>query len=171
MSFESLLDRFSAAVAARDTAGFAALFTPDGAYDDYFFGVHQGREAIAHMLDRFHDGGERFCWEFLEPLASDTLGYARYCFSYLSREPESAGSLVVFEGTSRFRLAGGLIAHYAETFDRGGAFAQLGYAMPRIAKLLNRYAGQFRCGEVVQRHVALREKLGLGSGGLAAPAR
>ncbi|MFO1198757.1 MAG: nuclear transport factor 2 family protein [Burkholderiaceae bacterium] len=169
MSFESLLDRFSAAVAACDAAGFASLFTPDGAYDDYFFGEHRGRDAIAHMLERFHVGGERFRWQFVEPLASDTLGYARYCFSYLSREPESAGALVVFEGTSRFRLSNGLIEHYAETFDRGGAFVQLGYATPRVRKLLDRYAGQFRVSEVVREHVALRRLEGLGDGGWVSP--
>ena len=161
MSFDSLLSRFSTAVAARDIHGFAALFTPNGCYDDYFFGEHHGRESIAHMLDRFHVGGEKFCWQFTEPLASDTLGYSRYCFSYLSREPESAGQLVVFEGTSRFRLSDGLIAHYAETFDRGGAFAQLGYETPRIRKLLDRYAGKFRDSEPVTAHRALRTAQGI----------
>ena len=57
------------------------------------------------------------------------LDDARYCFSYVSKEPESAGQVVVFEGMARFRLeraAGGLagapgallIADYDEVFDR-----------------------------------------------------
>ena len=75
----------------------------------------------------------------------------------------------MFEGTSRFRLANGLIAHYAETFDRGGAFAQLGYATPRVRKLLDRYAGQFRASDVVRGHVALRRRNGLGDGGWVSP--
>jgi hypothetical protein len=154
--FDALLRRFCAAVAAHDSPGFAALFAPDGRYDDYFFGEHSGRDAIAAMLDRFHVGGEAFFWEFVEPVCSGDLAYARYCFSYRSREPESAGQVIVFEGMSRFRLRDGLIAHYAEAFDRGVAFTQLGYAKPRITKLLDRYAAAFRAGAAVERHLARR---------------
>ena len=158
MIFDQLLERFATAVGARDTAGLAALFTADGVYDDYFFGPHQGRESIAAMLDRFYDGGEAFSWEFVEPACSAETGYARYCFSYRSREPDSAGELVIFEGTSRFRLRDGLIAHYSEVFDRGVAFTQLGYAPARIVKLLARYATGFRNGESAQRHLAYRAR-------------
>ncbi len=161
MDFTALLDRFATAVAHRDLAGFAALFSPDGIYDDYFFGPHTGREAIAHMLDRFYVGGESFCWEFTEPLCDGHLGYARYCFSYRSKEPESAGQVVGFEGTSRFRFDDqGLITHYAETFDRGSAFTALGYAEPRVAKLLGRYAKAFLGGDTMKRHLALRTARG-----------
>lgn len=160
MDFEILLDRFADAVGRHDSPAFAALFTPDGRYDDYFWGRHEGREAIAAMLDRFHVGGEHFVWEFAEPLEAGGLAYASYCFSYRSREPESAGELVVFEGMSRFRLRDGLIAHYAEVFDRGSAFTQLRYAAPRIGRLIERYAQDWRAGETVQHHLALRRRLG-----------
>jgi hypothetical protein len=154
--FEALLERFAAAVGAHDSAGFAALFTADGCYDDYFFGEHHGRDAISEMLDRFHVGGEAFCWQFLEPVGGADLAYASYCFSYRSREPESPGKLIVFEGMSRFRLRDGLIAHYAEAFDRGVAFSQLGYETARIRKLIDRYAGALRDGALVRRHLAYR---------------
>ena len=157
MDFERMLDRFAAAVAAHDSQGLAALFTTDGCYDDYFFGPHEGRDAIAAMLDRFHVGGETFCWQFTEPVCRGDLGYASYCFSYRSREPESAGKVVVFEGVSRFRLRDGLIAHYGEVFDRGVAFSQLGYATGRIARLLDRYAAGFTASPAVRRHLAFRE--------------
>lgn len=156
MSFESLLARFSQAAAARDTRGFAQLFTEDACYDDYFFGEHHGRDAIAHMLDRFFTGGEHFRWAFSEPLANDTLGYARYLFSYVSREPESAGRVIAFEGTARLRLRGGLITHYAETFDRGCAFVQLGYETARVRKLLDRYASAFTASAPVRAHIDAR---------------
>jgi hypothetical protein len=65
----------------------------------------------------------------------------------VSREPESAGRTIVFEGTSRLRLRDGLIAHYAETFDRGSAFVQLGYETARVRKLLDRYAKNFVAGD------------------------
>jgi hypothetical protein len=161
MSFESILERFRAAAAARDCAGFAALFTPDGSYDDGFFGVHRGRNAIAAMLERFHVGGEDFVWQFVEPLGDERLGYARYCFSYRSKEPESAGQLIVFDGIARFRLQGGLIESYTEVFDRGVAFVQLGYAPERTVKLLGRYAKALRDTELVRAHLALRERIGV----------
>lgn len=156
-AFETILQTFTRAAAAGDRHAFAALFTPDGCYDDGFFGLHRGRDAIGAMLDRFHDGGERFRWQFHEPLANETLGYARYTFSYRARQPESAGRLIVFEGMARLRLHDGLIADYAEVFDRGLAFVQLGYETPRLRKLLDRYAQGWRDSEAAQRHVAWRE--------------
>lgn len=156
MTFTELLQRFSNAVEAHDSAGFAALFTDDGRYDDYFWGSHHGRAEIAAMLDRFHVGGELFAWEFTDPVFADGLGYATYCFSYRSREPESAGRIVMFDGMSRFRLRDGLIAHYAEVFDRGMAFAELGYARERTGKLLDRYGKSLVEGPVGQRHLAYR---------------
>ncbi|MFO1217941.1 MAG: nuclear transport factor 2 family protein [Burkholderiaceae bacterium] len=159
MDLPALLDRFASAVAAGDDERFAALFTPDGVYDDGFFGVHRGRAEIAAMLRRFHVGGEAFRWQFSEPLADARLGYARYVFSYRSREPESAGRVIAFEGIARLRFEGELIADYAEAFDRGVAFSQLGYAEARIAKLLARYA---QPNERVRAHLAWRAQAGAG---------
>ncbi len=156
MSFNRLLNRFVQAVSAHDSTGFAALFTPLGCYDDGFFGEHHGRDKIAAMLDRFHVGGEDFFWQFLEPVQSGDLGYARYCFSYRSREPESAGHLIAFEGMARFRMRDGLIEHYAEVFDRGVAFVQLAYETARVRKLLDRYAAGARGGPATQMHLAAR---------------
>lgn len=151
-----LLARFGDAVRAHDSPGFAALFTEDGRYDDGFFGVHTGREAIAAMLDRFHVGGESFFWQFHDPVFESGAGYARYVFSYRSREPESAGQLVVFAGIAFLRLREGRIAEYREAFDRGIAFTQLGYATPRIAKLLARYAREFVDSEEARAHLGAR---------------
>jgi hypothetical protein len=117
--FDDLLERFAAAAAASDTAGFAALFTADGSYDDGFFGLHRGREAIAAMLARFYVGGERFHWKFFEPLANERLGYTRYCFSYRSKEKERRGPSGGVRGHGPLAVAQGLIADYAEVFDRG----------------------------------------------------
>lgn len=156
MAFEHILERFAAAVGAHDSPGLAALFAPDGCYDDYFFGPHVGREAIAAMLDRFHEGGERFCWQWIDPVCVDGRGYAGYCFSYRSREPESAGKLIVFDGVGRFRLRDGQIERYSEVFDRGMAFAQLGYARERIGKLLDRYGQALLDSEPARRHLEYR---------------
>lgn len=151
-----LLGRLAHAVAARDAQGFAALFTPDGRYHDGFFGLHEGRAAIAAMLDRFHAGGEAFFWQFDDVVANGELGYARYVFSYRSCGPGSSGELVVFEGIAQLRLRDGLIAEYDEVFDRGVAFTQLGYEPARIGKLLERYARAFASSPAAQAHLAAR---------------
>ncbi|MGA0796271.1 MAG: nuclear transport factor 2 family protein [Quisquiliibacterium sp.] len=156
MELEQLLEQFAAAVGAHDSSGLAALFCEDGVYDDYFFGAHKGRSEIAAMLDRFHVGGEAFYWQFHDLAQRGELAYASYLFSYLSREPESPGKMIVFEGIARLRLRDGLIAHYAEVFDRGVAFTQLGYPGERIGKLLTRYAGGFTSSDAVQGHIRQR---------------
>ena len=156
MKFCSLLEQFSVAIGAGDTKGLAALFTPDGCYNDGFFGPHTGPEAISAMIGRWYVGGENFCWQFLEPLNSETLGYARYCFSYNSREPESVSTLIVVEGMARFQLRDGLIAHYCEAGDRGMAFAQLGYVEARIGKLLHRFANHLKESNLAKQHLEFR---------------
>ena len=169
MDFDEILHRFSAAVAAHDSTGLAALFTPDGCYDDCFFGRHRGRDEIAAMLDRFHVGGEAFFWEFRNPLSDGASGYAGYLFSYRSKEPESAGRTIVFEGIARFTLRDGLIARYEEAFDRGVAFSQLGYATERIGKLLGRYARDLGQREEVAAHLARRPDAPAGQGAVHRP--
>ena len=104
--FAALLDRFAAAVVANDGAGLGALFTEDGIYDDEFFGAHTGRAAIAAMLQRFHDTGRDYRWDLIDPVSDGTTGYARFRFSFASRLPGCDGKPVVFEGISRFQLAG-----------------------------------------------------------------
>ena len=138
--FSQLLARFSACVVANDGAGFSALFTEHGVYDDYFFGAHSGRSAMAAMLARFHEGGEDYRWEFHEPVSDGRTAYARYRFSYRSRIATSAGQPVAFEGICRMLLNDGLIEDYAEAFDRGVAFVQLGFAPGKVAHLLTKYA-------------------------------
>jgi len=157
MDFDTLLARFSQVAQTQDSEGLAALFTPDGTYDDAFFGPHTGRADIAAMHERFHVGGEAFCWEFTDPACTGDTGYASYVFSYRSREPESAGQLIMFDGMARFRLRDGLIADYAELFDRGVAFVQLGYPTARVRKLIDRYATALRESPACAAHLAARE--------------
>lgn len=139
-SFAELLTAFSAAVVANDGAGLGALFAPDGVYTDEFFGAHQGRNAIAAMLQRFHDTGRDYRWDFIDPVSDGATGYARFRFSYRSLLPESDDRPVLFEGISQFRLADGLIAHYSEAFDRGVALVQLGFAAERIRRIVEKAA-------------------------------
>lgn len=138
--FAAVLDRFAAAVVANDGPGLAALFTGNGTYDDGFFGAHTGRAAIAAMLQRFHDTGRDYRWDWFELLSDGALGYARFRFSYASRLAGCEGRPVMFEGISRLRFAGPLIAHYAEAFDRGVALVQLGFPAERIRRILEKAA-------------------------------
>ncbi len=119
MEFSALLRRFAASVQANDGEGLAGLFAPDGVYDDGFFGPHRGRPDIARMLQRFHDGGRDYWWEFLAPVYDGTDGYAQWRFSYASRLEGCEGRPVLFEGMSRFTLSDGGIVLYREMFDRG----------------------------------------------------
>ncbi len=140
LPFPDLLAAFAAAVVANDGNGLAALFTDDGTYEDGFFGAHTGAAAIAAMLQRFHDTGGDYRWDWLDPLCDGATGYARFRFSYRSRLSESAGKPVMFDGIGRFRFAEGRIAHYSEAFDRGVALVQLGFPAERIRRVLEKAA-------------------------------
>jgi hypothetical protein len=135
-----LLKRFAAAVEANDGQGLAQLFTENGTYEDGFFGAHIGRPSIAAMLQRFHDTGRDYLWEFLDPVSDGIVGYARFRFSYASLLAESLGRPVLFEGMSCFHLRDGLIAYYREAFDRGLALVQLDFPAERIRRVLERAA-------------------------------
>src|SRR3546814_11178958 len=120
MSFTSLLGAFTAAVEAGDGGRLAALFTGDGVYHDTFYGEFTGPAAIAEMLEgRFWRDATAFRWDMLDPVREGERGYARWVFSYTSALPEAKGKRVIFEGMSRFELAGDRIRHYGEIFDIG----------------------------------------------------
>jgi len=92
------------------------------------------------MLQRFHDTGRDYRWDFIDPISDGATGYARFRFSFASRLPECEGRPVVFEGISCFAFSGGLIAPYREAFDRGVALVQLGFAADRIKRILEKAA-------------------------------
>jgi hypothetical protein len=137
-AFSALLSEFAAAGVANDGARFAALFTEDATYDDNFFGLHRGRAEIAAMLQRFHDTGENYRWEFHEAIWDGALGYAWFRFSFASKMPGYEGKPVLIVGISCFQLENGLIAGYREVFDTGIALAQLGFPGERIKRVLDK---------------------------------
>jgi hypothetical protein len=137
-SFSELLAAFADAVQANHGRRLAMLFAENGVYEDGFFGTHTGRAAIAAMLQRFHDTGTDYLWEFVDPVSNGAIGYSRFRFSYAARLPESVGRTVLFEGISCFRFRGELIAHYSEAFDRGVALVQLGFPAERIRRILEK---------------------------------
>jgi hypothetical protein len=144
MDFADLVTRFATAAAGGDGNALADLFTPDGTYDDYFFGPHSGHDAIKRMLAHFADGGRDFRWEFRDPVCAGSIGYAGYRFSYTSTHPDAKGARVVFDGIGRFDLEGDKIRRYSEVFDRGMALAQQAYAPERLCKIALRYAAALK---------------------------
>ena len=143
MSFEftDLLDRFTGAVEAGDGKALADLFTPDGVYDDTFYGAFEGRDAVTDMLEnRFWGDAEAFKWDMYEPVFDPdrNLGYARWVFSYTSIMEDSHGKRVAFNGMSQFRMENGLIVSYREVFSAGLALVQLDMTPSRVDTILRR---------------------------------
>jgi SnoaL-like domain len=154
LDFYALLHRFAGAVVGNDGAGLAALFTEDGVYEDGFFGVNQGPDAIARMLAKFHETGRDYRWDFFDPLSNGRIGYARWRFSYASKMPGAEGKPVVFEGMSLFEFRGERIARYSEAFDRGVAFVQQGFAAERLGKILAKTAQAQNATPECREHLA-----------------
>lgn len=139
MEVSALLDAFCSAVERRDGKAFADLFAPDGVYHDVFYGAFEGRAAIAEMVDdRFYRTARDFRWTMFRPVCDGENLYAYYTFSYVSTLPEGGGRRVGFEGVSIMRLRDGEIAEYREVANVGPAFAEIGFAPERIAKILGR---------------------------------
>jgi SnoaL-like domain len=154
VDFPALLRRFSDAVVANDGAALAGLFTEDGVYDDGFFGAHQGRDAIARMLAKFHETGTNYRWDFFDPLSDGRIGYARWRFSYAAKMPGAEGRPVVFEGMSLFELLGERIARYGEAFDRGVALVQQEFPAERLRKILAKAAARQNATPGCREHLA-----------------
>jgi len=152
-SFAVLLTTFADVVQSNHGQRLALMFTEDGVYEDGFFGAHVGRESIATMLQRFHETGSSYFWEFVDPVTDGAIGYARFRFSYASRLPESIGRAVLFEGISCFRFRGELISHYSEAFDRGVALAQLAFPAERIKRILEKAAESQNQQSEARRHL------------------
>jgi hypothetical protein len=144
MEFSELVKRFAAAAASGDGDALADLFTPDGTYDDYFFGPSTGRAAIKAMLAHFAEGGRDFRWEFFDPVRSGNVGYASYRFSFASRRPEAKGARVLFAGIGRFDFDGDRIGRYSEVFDRGMALAQQEFEPERLRRIGLKYASALK---------------------------
>jgi limonene-1,2-epoxide hydrolase len=152
-AFTALLDQFTAAGCADDGARFAELFTENGRYEDDFFGLFRGRAEIAQMLQRFHDTGEDYRWDFRDLVTDGAIGYATFRFSFRSKMPGYEGKPVLITGISCFRFEEGRVAAYRETFDTGIALAQLGFPPERLKRILDKEAAAQNATPEAEEHL------------------
>jgi len=116
--FEQLAVQFTDAVCANNGSALAALFDPQGIYDDAFYGEFVGREAIGNMLaDLWYRDGCDFRWQMYDCLSNGSLAYARYRFSYTSLHPRAKGERIVTEGSAQFKLREGKVMQYREHWE------------------------------------------------------
>ncbi|MCB1474659.1 MAG: nuclear transport factor 2 family protein [Rhodobiaceae bacterium] len=155
MDTSTLLDEFVSAILSRDGERFAKLFAPDGTYDDVFYGVHRGREDIAHMVnDRFYETADDFRWDMVNPVRQGDMIYSRVIFSYVSSLPGAMKPRVLMESVSMMRLKDGLIQEYTEVVNNGPSLVECGLPPEHVAKILNRQGQKLRNKPEAQRHLA-----------------
>jgi ketosteroid isomerase-like protein len=154
--FNRFLARFTLAAESGDGQRFAECFTPDGVYYDYIYGVHQGRDQIAHMMQNlFHrDAGEDYRWEMFDGVIDGDIGYAWSLSSFSSDIPKFKGNKVVIDGMSRFVMRDGLIAEYRESVNGGVAMKQLGVEPARMGKVFDRWIGWLQEREETKDYLA-----------------
>jgi uncharacterized protein (TIGR02246 family) len=149
-----MLRAFCDAVERRDGEAFAALFTEDGVYHDVFYGVFEGREKIAAMIDDwFYRTATDFRWDMHAPVSDGETLYARYTFSYRSTMPEARGARAMFEGVAIMTLRDGGIAEYHEVANTAPALVDLNFAPERIAKIFAKQGAALKARPEMARHL------------------
>lgn len=140
MDFNALITRMTQSACAGNGRDVAACFTPDGVYDDVFYGGFKGGDIATLIEDRFHRDGTRFRWDILSCLEGDGLGMARYLFSYDSRLAGHEGRRAMFEGVAVCGLRDGLISRYEEVAESAVGLSLIGFPDARLGKVLARHA-------------------------------
>ncbi|WP_128928692.1 nuclear transport factor 2 family protein [Bradyrhizobium guangxiense] len=154
MTTTAMLRAFCDAVEQRNGKAFAELFTEDGVYHDVFYGVFEGHENIAAMIDDwFYRTATDFRWDMHDPVTDGTTLYARYTFSYKSTLPEAGGARAMFEGVAIMTLKGGRIASYREVANTAPAFVDLKFAPERIAKIVAKQGAELKARPEMKRHL------------------
>lgn len=155
METTEMLRAFCDAVARRNGAAFASLFTEDGVYHDVFYGAFEGREKIAAMIeDWFYRTATDFRWDMHEPISDGRTLYVRYTFSYRSTLPEAKGARAMFEGVAIMQLRDGKIESYREVANVAPGFVDMNFAPERIAKIAARQGAELKSRPEMKRHLA-----------------
>ena len=153
MQFSELVKRFAAAAASGNGDALADLFTPDGTYDDYFFGPCKRARGHQENAGALRRGRAQLPLGVLRSRRAGDIGYASYRFSFDATRPEAKAARVVFDGIGRFDLDGGRIKRYSEVFDRGMALAQQAFEPERLRKIELKYATALKARPEWQGHV------------------
>ena len=154
METKALLAAFTSAVEARDGERFAQLFTPEGTYDDIFYGLHRGRASIARMInEQFYEYADDFRWDMIDPVREGDMIYARCVFSYVSHMPGAAKPRIVMESVSMLKLKDGLIGAYTEVVNNGPALVELGLSPEHVVKIMARQTRALKARDEAKRHV------------------
>ena len=154
MAFGELIREMAAAACRGDGAGVAACFTRDGVYHDVFYGAHRGPEIVGMIEGCFHRDGARFLWDIHDPVEANGIGYARYVFSFDSRQPGHEGNRAIFEGVAICHLQDGLIREYREVAEAVAGLARIGFPEARIAKYAERQASALWARDEAGAHVS-----------------
>lgn len=136
MAFAELISRMTHAAARGDGQAVADCFTPDGVYHDVFYGAFIGADIKDLIENYFHRDAENFRWDVFDPVATGTVGYARYVFSYDSKLATSQGKRAIFEGVAVCHLQNGRIASYSEIANAATGLSCLGFPPERLAKFI-----------------------------------
>lgn len=153
MSPRELVEAFGKAIASVDGRAVAALFTENGVYHDLVYGPQTGRAAIRDLFNRVNQSGENYRADVEDVVVSETQGYARYRFSFTTRNGAYPGRRVAIEGIGHFVFKDGLIGYYQETANQGLTLVQLGMEPEKIERALKRWAVELLSEPTMQRHL------------------
>ncbi|MEM9062688.1 MAG: nuclear transport factor 2 family protein [Pseudomonadota bacterium] len=153
MSFRALITRMTQAACAADGAGVASCFTPDGIYDDVFYGAFQGQDIAGMITDYFHRDARDFRWDVHEAISDGETGMARYVFSFESKLSGCEGKRAIFEGAAICTLRDGLIHHYGEVADTMTGQRMMGFSDAKMIRFVDRQTEALKARSETANHL------------------
>jgi len=140
MTFKTLIQKMTQAAVRGDGHGVAACFCENGIYHDVFYGEFTGNAIINLIEGHFHRDGKDFQWDLYDPIEQNSIGYARYVFSYSSTLPQAEDRRATFEGVAICRLEAGRIREYREVANAVTGLHLLGFSPERLSRFVDREA-------------------------------
>ena len=140
MTFKTLIQKMTQAAVRGDGPGVAACFCENGIYHDVFYGEFRGNAIINLIEGHFHRDGKDFQWDLYDPIEQNSIGYARYVFSYSSTLPQAKNRRATFEGVAICRLEAGRIRDYREVANAVTGLHLLGFSPERLSRFVDREA-------------------------------
>ena len=121
----SLVQAWMNAYTSQDPDAYAALYTPDGIYEDVPSGqAAQGHEAIAELATYYFESQHDFVFEPLAFFQGD--GWAVLETNTSATDAESGQRVTGVRIATVFELDNGLIRRSSDYYDLAGVFEQLG---------------------------------------------